>query len=72
MYKRQGCAVAMHKGVAKQIFLESGVDTPGGGTIYKNSEDRKIDVYKRQALQSESRQIHFSNSLILLKYAPFS
>lgn len=27
-----GCAVAMHKGVAKQIFLESGVDTPGGGT----------------------------------------
>lgn len=25
-----GCAVAMHKGVAKQIFLESGVDTPGG------------------------------------------
>ena len=35
-----GCAVAMHKGVAKQIFLESGVDTPGGGTIYKNSEDQ--------------------------------
>ena len=34
-----GCAVAMHKGVAKQIFLESGVDTPGG-TIYKNSEDQ--------------------------------
>ena len=30
-----GCAVAMHKGVAKQIFLESGVDT-----IYKNSEDQ--------------------------------
>ena len=30
----------MHKGVAKQIFLESGVDTPGGGTIYKNSEDQ--------------------------------
>ena len=35
-----GCAVAMHKGVAKQIFLESGVDTPGGGTIYKNSKDQ--------------------------------
>ena len=35
-----GCAVAMHQGVAKQIFLESGVDTPGGGTIYKNSEDQ--------------------------------
>ena len=30
----------MHKGVAKQIFLESGVDTPGGGTIYKNSKDQ--------------------------------
>ena len=34
-----GCAVAMHKGVAKQIFLESGVDTPGGGTLYKNGSD---------------------------------
>ena len=55
-----GCAVAMHKGVAKQIFLESGVDTPGGGTIYKNSEDQS---YQSLGLLQSYRRHHSLPSL---------
>lgn len=35
-----GCAVAMDKGLTKKIFMESGVSTPGGGTIHKSDKDK--------------------------------
>ncbi|MDD3361921.1 MAG: D-alanine--D-alanine ligase [Hespellia sp.] len=31
-----GCALAMDKGVAKQIFMQEGVETPGGTWLYKD------------------------------------
>ncbi len=34
-----GCAVAMDKGLTKQVFLESGVDTPAGVCLYKNNSN---------------------------------
>ena len=34
-----GCAAAMHKGISKQIFLESGIPTPNGVCIHKNKKD---------------------------------
>ncbi|MCU6747122.1 MULTISPECIES: D-alanine--D-alanine ligase family protein [Lachnospiraceae] len=37
-----GCAVAMDKGLTKQIFLQAGVDTPGGGCLHKKDTDRSL------------------------------
>lgn len=38
-----GCAAAMHKGIAKQIFLESGVPTPNGVCIHKNKNKKDLE-----------------------------
>ena len=37
-----GCAAAMHKGIAKQIFLESGIPTPNGVCIHKNKNKNDL------------------------------
>ena len=37
-----GCAAAMHKGIAKQIFLESGIPTPNGVCIHKNKTKKDL------------------------------
>ena len=37
-----GCAAAMHKGIAKQIFLESGIPTPNGVCIHKNKNNKDL------------------------------
>lgn len=37
-----GCAVAMDKGFTKQVFLESGIDTPDGVCLHKNAADRSL------------------------------
>lgn len=37
-----GCAVAMDKGLTKQIFLQSGVDTPKGVCIHKNKNKKAL------------------------------
>lgn len=37
-----GCAVAMDKGFTKQIFLQSGIDTPKGASLYKDSPDKSL------------------------------
>lgn len=37
-----GCAAAMHKGIAKQIFLESGIPTPNGVCIHKNKNIKDL------------------------------
>ena len=37
-----GCAVAMDKGLTKQVFLQAGIDTPAGVTIHKKSKDRSL------------------------------
>lgn len=37
-----GCAVAMDKGFTKQVFLQSGIDTPDGVCLHKN--DPKQDL----------------------------
>ena len=34
-----GCAVAMDKGFTKQVFLQSGIDTPAGVCLHKNVDD---------------------------------
>ncbi len=38
-----GCAAAMHKGIAKQIFLESGIPTPNGVCIHKNKNKKDLE-----------------------------
>ncbi len=38
-----GCAVAMDKGLTKQIFMESGVDTPSGVCLYKENSDCSLE-----------------------------
>ena len=38
-----GCAVAMDKGLTKQIFLEAGVDTPAGVCLYKENSDCSLE-----------------------------
>ena len=35
-----GCAVAMDKGFTKQVFLQSGIDTPDGVCLHKNDPNR--------------------------------
>lgn len=37
-----GCAVAMDKGLTKQIFLQSGIDTPMGVSLHKSEKDRSL------------------------------
>ena len=37
-----GCAIAMDKGLTKQIFLQSGVDTPKGVCIHKNKNKKAL------------------------------
>lgn len=38
-----GCAVAMDKGLTKQIFKQSGIDTPPGTSIYKWDENKSLE-----------------------------
>ena len=38
-----GCAVAMDKGLTKQIFMEAGVDTPSGVCLYKEGSDCSLE-----------------------------
>ncbi len=37
-----GCAVAMDKGFTKQVFLQSGVDTPKGVCLHKNDPNHDL------------------------------
>lgn len=37
-----GCAVAMDKGFTKQIFLQSGIDTPAGVCLHKNEKGKSL------------------------------
>lgn len=37
-----GCAIAMDKGITKQIFLQAGVDTPNGVCIHKNKNKKEL------------------------------
>ncbi|HIZ82508.1 MAG TPA: D-alanine--D-alanine ligase [Candidatus Mediterraneibacter pullistercoris] len=37
-----GCAVAMDKGFTKQVFLQSGIDTPPGVCLHKNNGDHSL------------------------------
>ena len=37
-----GCAVAMDKGFTKQVFLQSGIDTPAGVCLHKNTSDHSL------------------------------
>ena len=39
-----GCAVAMDKGLTKQVFLQSGVDTPDGVCLHKDAADRSLSA----------------------------
>lgn len=38
-----GCAVAMDKGLTKQVFLQSGIDTPAGVCLHKKEQNRTLD-----------------------------
>lgn len=38
-----GCAIAMDKGLTKQIFLQAGVDTPNGVCIHKNKNKKSLE-----------------------------
>ncbi len=38
-----GCAVAMDKGFTKQVFIQSGIDTPAGTCLHKSSADRSVE-----------------------------
>ena len=40
-----GCAVAMDKGLTKQIFMEAGVDTPSGVCLYKEGSDCSLESF---------------------------
>ena len=37
-----GCAVAMDKGLTKQVFMQSGVDTPKGVCLHKDAADKSL------------------------------
>ena len=37
-----GCAVAMDKGFTKQVFLQSGIDTPRGVCLHSSDPDRSL------------------------------
>jgi D-alanine-D-alanine ligase len=38
-----GCAIAMDKGFTKQVFLQSGIDTPQGVSLHKNVSDKSLE-----------------------------
>ena len=38
-----GCAIAMDKGFTRQVFLQSGIDTPKGRSLRKNDADHSLD-----------------------------
>ena len=40
-----GCAVAMDKGLTKQIFLQSGIDTPDGFCLHKNDPAATLESH---------------------------
>lgn len=40
-----GCAIAMDKGITKQIFMQSGVDTPAGICLHKDNMNHAITDY---------------------------
>lgn len=37
-----GCAIAMDKGLTKQVFLQSGIDTPAGVCLHKKDLDHSL------------------------------
>lgn len=37
-----GCAIAMDKGFTKQVFIQSGIDTPAGACLHKCASDRSV------------------------------
>ena len=37
-----GCAVAMDKGLTKQLFLQAGIDTPDGVCLHKTASDHSL------------------------------
>lgn len=37
-----GCAVAMDKGLTKQVFIQSGIDTPAGACLHKRDADHSV------------------------------
>ena len=39
-----GCAVAMDKGLTKQVFMQSGVDTPKGVCLHKDAKDKSLEA----------------------------
>ena len=39
-----GCAVAMDKGFTKQVFLQTGIDTPAGACIHKKASEKSLDA----------------------------
>ena len=39
-----GCAVAMDKGLTKQVFMQSGVDTPNGVCLHKDAKDKSLEA----------------------------
>lgn len=38
-----GCAIAMDKGFTKQVFIQSGIDTPAGTCLHKSSADHSVE-----------------------------
>lgn len=38
-----GCAIAMDKGFTKQVFLQSGIDTPQGVSLHKDVSDKSLE-----------------------------
>ena len=38
-----GCALAMDKGVTKQIFKQCGVETPGGTWLYRSEQNKTLE-----------------------------
>lgn len=39
-----GCAIAMDKGFTKQVFLQSGIDTPQGVSLHKDVSDKSLEA----------------------------
>ena len=39
-----GCAVAMDKGLTKQVFMQSGVDTPKGVCLHKDAKYKSLEA----------------------------
>lgn len=39
-----GCAVAMDKGFTKQVFLQTGIDTPAGVSLHKKEKEKSLEA----------------------------